>query len=314
MTDQPTRAAAPGGAAVPRVSVVIASNRGGPYLAEALASVRAQTTPVHEVILVDDGSPEPGLSTWAADGVTVLRQAPSGVSTARNLGVAHAGGDWIALLDDDDVWYPAKIERQLQAIAASPAAIACYSDLAIIDAEGSLVSEVIAPVGDSAELISRGNGVPPINTLLVRREAYQAVGGCDPRLAYAEDIDLVLRLLQAGSFTKAPDVLIGYRKYPGQTTSDGFASLGGYLDVVRAQMDSARGRGDAATAALLRAHLRRTRPGAADWGARELLSRVRHRRWRDAAAVARWGLGRTGASFVPALVRTLSRRLTSTPR
>src|SRR5687767_910711 len=97
-----------------RVSVVIPSNRGGPYLRDAVASVMQQTVSVHEIILVDDGSPEPGLAHVADElGIDYVRQRASGLSTARNHGAARASGEWIAFLDDDDVWYPEKIEAQL---------------------------------------------------------------------------------------------------------------------------------------------------------------------------------------------------------
>ncbi len=198
----------------PTVSVIIASNRGGPYLATAVESVKQQTVPVDQILLVDDGSPEPGLGDVAARlGIEFIRQTAAGLSAARNRGVEHATGEWIALLDDDDVWHPEKIEEQLRALASCPDAVACYSDLTVIDPDGHPVTEVEAPVGSSRQLMGVGNGVPPINTLLIRRDAYVTIEGCDPTLPTAEDIDLVLRLLQVGEFAKAPRSLTGYRKY-----------------------------------------------------------------------------------------------------
>jgi glycosyltransferase involved in cell wall biosynthesis len=295
----------------PTVSVIIASNRGGPYLATAVESVKQQTVPVDEVLLIDDGAPAPGLGGVAAQlGIDYIRQSSAGVSAARNRGVEQAKGEWIALLDDDDVWHPEKIEEQLRALTSFPTAVACYSDLTVIDPEGRPVTEIEAPTGSSRQLMGMGNGVPPINTLLIHRDTYLTVGGCDPALRTAEDIDLVLRLLQIGEFAKAPRSLTGYRKYPGQVTSDGFANLAGYLLVVRRLIQRATRNQDRDTARVLRSHLRRTLPGMADWGAMELLQRLKRGNWVDAGAVARWGFRNTRLAFPPAIVRTAVRRVT----
>lgn len=286
----------------PRVSVVIASNRGGPYLRAAVESVRRQTVPVEEIILVDDGSPAPGLADVAQDlGVVYLHQPPSGVSAARNLGVHHARGEWVALLDDDDIWYPSKIELQLSALAESPDAIACFSDMRFIDAEGAIVGKMTCPAGTSEELIARGNGVPPISTLLIRRDAYCAVGGCDEQLRYAEDVDLILRLLRTGTFVKAAEALTGYRRYPGQATSDGFASLSGYVRALERLIERARDSEDERATRLLTTHLENTMPGIADWSARETFQRLRRREWGGAWQAARWGIAHTRSSYFAAL-------------
>ncbi len=203
-----------------------------------------------------------------------------------------------------------EVEEQLRALASCPDAVACYSDLTVIDPDGHPVTEVEAPVGSSRQLMGVGNGVPPINTLLIRRDAYVTIEGCDPTLPTAEDIDLVLRLLQVGEFAKAPRSLTGYRKYTGQMTSDGFASLAGYLLVVRRLIRRAARDGDRDTAGVLRMHLRRTLPGMADWGAMELLHRVKRGNWIDAGVVARWGFRNTRLAFPPAIVRTAVRRVT----
>jgi glycosyltransferase involved in cell wall biosynthesis len=297
------------------VSVVIPSNRGGPYLAEAVASVKRQSVPVHEIILVDDGSPEPGLAQVARElGIDYVRQSASGVSAARNRGVARATGEWVALLDDDDVWYPEKIGEQLRALDESPASVACYSDLTVIDSLGDRVTTVQAPVGSSRHLIARGNGVPPLNTLLVLREAYITIGGCDTSLRYAEDVDLILRLLQIGEFAKAEHPLVGYRKYRGQATSDSLASQAAYLQVLRTLIQRARRSADSDMAIDLRQHLRRTLPNIADWGAGELLAAIRHARLRDAVTTARWGITHARTAFPAAILRTTIRRFRSSPR
>ena len=129
----------PRGAGVERraVSVIIPTNRGGPYLAEAVASLRAQTAAPDEVILVDDGSPSPGLAAIARElGVDYVRKDAGGISSARNAGVARARGTWVAFLDDDDLWHPDRLRAQLSALDGDPDAIASFTGGEYIDAAG----------------------------------------------------------------------------------------------------------------------------------------------------------------------------------
>jgi glycosyltransferase involved in cell wall biosynthesis len=291
------------------VSVIIPSNRHSPYLTEAVASVHNQTLSVREIILIDDGSPAPGLASVAEElGVIYVRQDASGVSSARNRGAATARSRWIAFLDDDDIWFPTKVEDQLEALAASPGAIACHSDLTIIDEHGEHLEDVVAADGSRTELLRRGNGVS-MNTLLIHRETYLTIGGSDTSLSHAEDLDLILRMLQVADFAKVDRSLVGYRRHSGQVTSDGHRSLGAYLAVVRGSIARALRTEDAEAATLLRAHLRDVLPGMADWGADDLITNVVRGRFRLASASARWLVVNARVAAVPAVGRRAFRRL-----
>lgn len=291
------------------VTVIIPSNRGGDYLVEAIMSVHAQTVPPDQIILVDDGSPEPGLGALAQElGTEYVRLPAGGVSRARNRGAALARSRWLAFLLDDDVWYPDKLERQLASLRTAPDAIACYSDFAIIDQNGAVTSQIEAPVGSSDDLIQRGNGVPPINTLMVLRDEYVTIGGCDPALPRAQDVDLILRLLRRGPFVKAEGHLIGYRKHPGQVTSSGMRSQAAYLYVLRTLRSRAHHAGDQHFADLLDAHWRNTAPGIADWGAEQLLGRLRKGDWEASREALFWGVRNAGMLYPAALARAIGRR------
>src|SRR5687767_14272248 len=118
----------------PTISVIIPTNRGGPYLAEAVASLRAQTLAVSDILLVDDGSPAPGLEDVARElGLRYHRQEPSGIAAARNTGVRQVDSEWVAFLDDDDFWHPDRLRAQLSALAGEPDAIACFTGGEYID-------------------------------------------------------------------------------------------------------------------------------------------------------------------------------------
>lgn len=112
-----------------RISVIIPSYNRAHTLARAIRSVMEQQ-PVHEIIVVDDGSSDDTqqlLSQQFPD-VTYLYQANQGVSAARNNGIAQATGDWIALLDSDDEWLPHKLARLGAALQQNPGHHIIHSD------------------------------------------------------------------------------------------------------------------------------------------------------------------------------------------
>lgn len=115
----------------PSVSVIIPCYNTAPYLREALDSALAQTPPPLEVIVVDDGSTDDSAAIAGSYGppVRVVRQANRGQAAARNRGIAEARGDWIALLDADDVWLPQKTARQFEALEEAGRDVVCvYCD------------------------------------------------------------------------------------------------------------------------------------------------------------------------------------------
>src|SRR4051812_35558191 len=101
-----------------RTSVLIPCYNAQQYLPEALASVCAQTRPVREIIVIDDGSLEPvkAPTGWHGPPLKIIRTPNRGLPAARNLGLRHASGDFIGLLDADDAWHPNKTALQEDAI------------------------------------------------------------------------------------------------------------------------------------------------------------------------------------------------------
>jgi glycosyltransferase involved in cell wall biosynthesis len=243
----------------PRVSVVIATNRSGPYLAEAIASVLAQTTQSFELIVVDDGSPEPAAvdaAASAAPGAQVIHQRPRGVSVARNVGAAHARGEYLAFLDDDDRWSPDRLATQLAELDAAPDAVAGYCGLRTIDASGE---RLLAPadqvaVASRLDVARRVTGILAPN-LIIRRAAFDAVGGFHSRIRLAEDLDLVLRLAELGDFVFSPEALVDYR-LTGSNATTRYRELSQGIDrVLRLHLAAADDRGDIELAAALRTSL-----------------------------------------------------------
>lgn len=233
---------------VPLVSVVVATNRAGPYLGEALASVAAQTWDRTELIIIDDGAPDAAAIVQAAAAVPqarVLRQASAGVSAARNHGAAVATGELLVFLDDDDRWHPHRLAEQVAAMETAPDAVASYCRLQTIDETGT---RVLAPadqtaVHTQADIAARRTGIIAPN-LMVRRAAFHRVGGFDAALGHAEDLDLVLRLADEGPFVFAAEALVDYRAH-GANTTGRYRELVSSIDaVLRGHRHRAAGRGD----------------------------------------------------------------------
>ena len=182
---------------MPAVSVVIPVYRGR-HLREAVESVRSQTFRDHEIIVVDDGSPDRAdLEGWLAayrGGVHCLRQDNAGPSAARNAGVRAARGTFVAFLDADDTWEPTYLEEQIAALTGRPAVDMSYCNWKTM---GKAQDRAYGPVTcasllrDECQIILSG--------VVARREAILAAGLFDERFRHGEDFDLWLRMLKKGA-------------------------------------------------------------------------------------------------------------------
>jgi len=197
----------------PLVSVVIPVFNGAPFVAKAVACVRAQTVRDVEIILVDDGS-EDGTQVILADlqrtmGITWLQQDHGGPARSRNRGIAAARGEFIALLDCDDVWMPEKLEAQLAVMNARPEVGVVHTDYESVDETDRVLERVRAR--QSTEPLVRafvgGHGALP-STLLVRRTVIEKVGALNPELYGSEDSDLTIRLYRVTQFACVEQVLV----------------------------------------------------------------------------------------------------------
>ena len=294
----------------PSVSVVIPTNRGGPYLAAAVSSLRDQMVAPDEVILVDDGSPSPGLAEVARElGVTYLRKDAGGISSARNIGVAHATGTWIAFLDDDDLWHPDRLSAQLSALAREPEAIACFTGGEYIDADGQTFGEPWgAPEASSTDMLCGRVASPRITTLLIHRDAYLAVGGCWTRMEPSEDNDLIARLLLQGTFAGVDRALVSYRRHDANVTRRSLGGRKAGRRSIREMVRASKRDGDAERLALLRARWRTFVANAADQNLGDLISAIRDREFGYAARVAAWGLFAMPSASLRAVGRRWRRR------
>jgi glycosyltransferase involved in cell wall biosynthesis len=202
------------------ISVIIPAYNRAVMLADALRSVSTQTFRDYEVIVVDDGSTDDTEHTVRAAGMPVryLWQAHSGVSAARNLGVAAARGEWIAFLDSDDRWLAEKLARQMAFVQSHDGVVACQTEEIWIR-NGVRVNprrRHSKPSGDiflpSLELCL----VSP-SAVLLRRATFERLGGFDEGLCACEDYDLWLRLAVDTPVHLVPEALtVRYAGHPDQ--------------------------------------------------------------------------------------------------
>lgn len=179
------------------VSVVIPTRDRSGELRRALESVRAQTRPAEEVIVVDDGSALYRLA-WvqtAFPEVRYLWQPPRGVSAARNAGIREARGEWLAFLDSDDEWRPGKLERQLNSLSASPEHLICHTGEIWIR-NGRRVNPKNRHTKSGGSIFQRCLPLCVISpsSVLVHRRLFREVGTFDETLPVCEDYDLWLRI------------------------------------------------------------------------------------------------------------------------
>ena len=179
----------------PTISVIIPFYNGSRFIEEAVASVQAQTYPAAEIIIVDDASrPEEAACLRKLESTcTVIHLRENcGVSMARNTGIAHASGDWIAFLDCDDLWVPNKLEAQIAYLRAHPDCKAMHTSLRGIAPNGTV--EVFPKTDVRAEDFLYNDWSPVLpSTVLVERAAFLACGLFNPTVRATEDHECFLR-------------------------------------------------------------------------------------------------------------------------
>lgn len=195
---------------IPSISTVIPLYNGARYIEQALRGVLAQRLKPAEIIVVNDGSTDEGpaiVERLAAEYPIILLHKPNGgQSSARNVGIQHACSRLIALLDQDDIWYPDHLEKLVEPfLRTNPAEMGwTYSNLDEIDVNGRLIALSVLdgcttphPKDTLMTCLREDLYILPSATLM-SREAFLAVGGFDESLSGYEDDDLFIRLFHAG--------------------------------------------------------------------------------------------------------------------
>lgn len=203
-----------------KISVIIPAYNAEQYIAKAIESCLCQTYAPHEIIVIDDASTD-GTAAVAESfpsPVSVIRLAENmGVAVARNRGIQAATGDWIAFLDTDDWFLSEKLELQRRCALENQRAVLIYAGWRIISVDGiESLGRFTPPTALLPMLRFRCN--LPLLCILLRRDAFDSVGGFDPSLRRCQDWDLWLRVAARYSvelFAAVPEPLAVYRRVAG---------------------------------------------------------------------------------------------------
>lgn len=211
------------------ISVLVPVYNGANFVEETVHSVLAQTHYDLELLLIDDGSTDgtPEVLERLArldDRIRVFRQLNAGTQAARNLGLRHSRGEWIALLDHDDTWLPRKLECQLSIARSNPDAGLVFCNFARWDGRRELgrhfTREDRLPSGVVLNRLARHCLFGAL-TVMVRRGVLERAGGFDVRFLRCGDWDLWLRLAEHGVKVKGTiEVLARWRVWDGNLSAN----------------------------------------------------------------------------------------------
>ena len=207
------------------VTVIIPVYNGERFIRRALDTVLQQTYPVSQIIVTDDGSTDATreiVSGEYAGRVTLIEQRNGGPAKARNAGLRVSTGEFIAFLDADDWWEPAKIETQLRVLQEHPEAVGNYTALRVVSDKGEFLVD-LKPVDHTnlRETLRWCNpGIPPSSVLLRRSAIEELESGFDERQMGSEDWNMWFRLIVKGPFCICPEPLTDYRSAPGGLSGD----------------------------------------------------------------------------------------------
>jgi glycosyltransferase involved in cell wall biosynthesis len=203
---------------MPTVSVVIPTHNRPGMLAEALASVRAQTFSDYEIIVVSNGenaeTRRDSRKVALSYGCRYFVLARGNVSAARNFGIDCARGDWIAILDDDDLWPPDKLKRQVNEAERTGADMIVGDYVEVWDDGREVIYRPRPPKGWSytkalSQLIWWWAAT---GATLIRRGTYQELGGFDTRQRHSEDNDMWRRISWRHKIHQMDEIALRYRR------------------------------------------------------------------------------------------------------
>ncbi|MBW4595703.1 MAG: glycosyltransferase family 2 protein [Brasilonema angustatum HA4187-MV1] len=234
------------------VSVIIPAYNAEAFIGQTLKSVLSQTYKNIEVLVVDDGSLDRTVEIVESfaekdSRVILIKQANAGVAAARNLAIEKSKGEYIAPIDADDIWYPQKLEKQVQCMLKADQSVGLvYAWSAFIDEENKIIGEYtsfyylnipsiegfVYPAMMFTNLI--GNASVP----LIRRSCFDKIGFYNCKLKEqnaqgCEDWDIYLRIAECYQFRVVPEFLIGYRQVKG-SMSKSYQSMAKSYDLVMA--------------------------------------------------------------------------------
>jgi glycosyltransferase involved in cell wall biosynthesis len=202
------------------ISVVIPTYNYGRFVGEAIDSALGQTMPPLEVVVVDDGSTDDTRERLAkyGDRIKYVHQANRGLSGARNTGIRKARGEWIALLDSDDLWHPQKLEHLAVALAVQPDLQAIATDTVVFSDTIPALPPVVA-TPDKLRTITLRDLIYGVHFsggsgAMIRRACFDKIGLFDETLRAVEDLDMWIRIASEFKMARLLEPLTVVRVHP----------------------------------------------------------------------------------------------------
>jgi glycosyltransferase involved in cell wall biosynthesis len=216
---------------MPKVSVIVPAYNAMAYLPTTIDNVLQQSYDDYEVIIVNDGSTDEidrWFETITDPRLRLVSQVNQGLAGARNTGIHHARGDYLAFLDADDLWESTKLVKQVQCLDDNPEVGLVYTWSTLIDDKGNLTgrSFEFKVEGNVWKTLIGWNIVSCGSVAMVRRQCFETCGVFDRNLgSYLEDWDMWLRLATKYNFKVVPEILVYYRQHANSASRNWDAML-----------------------------------------------------------------------------------------
>jgi glycosyltransferase involved in cell wall biosynthesis len=205
---------------MPTVSVIIPTYQRAHWVSEAIESVLAQTYKDYEIIVVNDGSTDntAEVLNQFQGKIKIIEQENKGVSAARNIAIRNSQGQYIAFLDDDDIWLPSKLEKQILILESNDKIGLLYSDLFYFNEQGTFPNTKSQNYPIHTACISwmlflnwNMRICPEPSTVVVSKQTLDEIGVFDETLMSCEDYDLWLRISEKWLVHYLNEPLLMYR-------------------------------------------------------------------------------------------------------
>jgi len=214
----------------PKISVIIPTKNRAHYVSSAVQSVLGQTFGDFEVLIVDGASTDNTrevVSKFHDERIRYIRERKDrGASASRNTGISQSRGKFIAFLDDDDLWVPSKLSKQLNLFDKNPCIGAVSAGAWIINENDETIGFRIPSLrGNIFPKILSKNHVGNCSMVLVRKECFEKSGLFDENLEASEDYDLWVRLTKHYEFDYVNEPLVLYRVHEKRISTNPYKAL-----------------------------------------------------------------------------------------
>lgn len=230
----------------PPISILICTYNGEKYLRATLESVLSQSYCNYEVIIVDDGSTD-GTKTIIEEyailnnNISFYFRENHGLASSRNFGFMHCLGEWIAIIDQDDLCYPNRLKKQVEVAVAYPDAELIFSETDYIDESGQIIGKHLTPFSlpnhyipkmVAARLLLTQGCYIDSESCFIKRSAVHILEGLDESLSYACDYEYFIRAGIKFNFAFTREVLSAWRRHPLQESNNNLKRFSEYRSVL----------------------------------------------------------------------------------